>query len=173
MINRGQNAGINVLYSGTVAAAREAAVHGRPAIAVSQFYREENHAPYETSARVAAELLHRVLRHGLPRGVMLNANVPPVPYDQIKGWVVTRMGNSGYYDHFHHQPSTGGERHASYRNIGTEWFPSTPDADDTDDAALMEGYVSVSPLHFDLTAYEFLPELGRMLHPAPGAKIHP
>ena len=164
-INRGQNAGINVLYSGTVAAAREAAILGRPAIALSLYYEEENHTPFETAARVGLEVFGMVRRNGLPPGVMLNVNVPPLPYDQIKGWAVTRMGNSGYFDHFHHEPSDE-DRHASYRNIGTEWFPSAPEADDTDDSALMKGCVSISPLHFDLTSYEFLPDLQDWMHQA-------
>ena len=103
-INRGQNAGINVLYSGTAAAAREAAMLGYPAIAMSLYYQDENHTPYATAARVGVEVLRMVLRHALPRGVMLNVNVPPVPYEELKGWEVTRMGNSGYYDLFHHVP---------------------------------------------------------------------
>lgn len=169
-INRGQNAGINVLYSGTAAAAREAAVLGRPAIAMSLYYQDENHTPFETAARVGVEIARMVLRHGLPRGVMLNVNVPPVRYEELKGWEVTRMGNSGYYDEFHHVPPDE-ERHASYRNIGTEWFASTPEADDTDDAALMKGCVSITPLHFDLTAYEFLRPLHHWLAESRPAQI--
>lgn len=169
-INRGQNAGINVLYSGTAAAAREAAILGRPAIAMSQFYEDENYIPFETSARVGAEMARMALRHGMPRGVMLNVNVPPRPYEALQGWEVTRMGNSGYSDAFDRQPGDE-ERHAIYRNIGTEWYPSTPEADDYDDSALMKGYVSITPLHFDLTAYDFLHPLHDWLAEARLPKI--
>jgi 5'-nucleotidase len=99
-INRGQNAGINVLYSGTVAAAREAAIYGLPAMAVSLLYKVEDYMPYETAARVAADVLKLMQQHPLPRGVMLNVNVPPVEYDALQGWAVTRMGDSGYSDFF-------------------------------------------------------------------------
>jgi 5'-nucleotidase len=171
-INRGQNAGINVLYSGTAAAAREATLLGYPAVAMSLYYQEENHTPFATAARVGVELFKMVRRNGLPRGVMLNVNVPPLPFEELKGWEVTRMGNSGFYDAFHHEPSGEG-RHARFRNIGTEWFPSTPEADDYDDSALMKGYVSISPLQFDLTDYEFLPSLHQWLGQAGLAKkIH-
>ncbi|MCX7015301.1 MAG: 5'/3'-nucleotidase SurE, partial [Candidatus Sumerlaeota bacterium] len=170
-INRGQNAGINILYSGTVAAAREAAILGLPAIAVSLYYQEEDRTPFATAARVGVEVFQMVRRHGLPPGVMLNVNVPPLAYERLRGWEAARMGNSGYYDLFQHRPSLEG-RHAAYRNIGTEWFPSSPEAGDTDDAALMKGCVAISPLHFDLTAYEFLPRLNEWFAESSAAKIH-
>lgn len=157
-INRGQNAGINVLYSGTVAAAREGAILGLPAIAMSLFYQDENYMPYETAARVGVDVMRMVREHGLPRGVMLNVNVPPLPYEDLKGWAVTRMGDSGYTDWFLHEPSEGG-RPATYRNVGSGWNPSVPEDDEVDDHALYKGYVAITPLHFDLTAYAFLPTM--------------
>ena len=102
---------------------------------------------------------------GVPVGVSTGAWISPDTSGRlslIKGWEVTRMGNSGYTDLFQHQPSGEG-RHAVYRNVGTAWFPSAPEADDYDDAALMKGYVAITPLHFDLTAFEVLPELHRWL----------
>jgi 5'-nucleotidase len=171
-INRGQNAGINILYSGTVAAAREAAILGMPAVAVSLFYRDENHLPYETAARVAVDVFRMVLRGGLPRGVMLNVNVPPVPYEAIRGWSVTRMGNSGYADFFEFQ---SGDRDGprTFRNVGEGWIRSRPRADDHDDHAIENDCVSITPLHFDLTAYEFLDELRVWLGRSPSTPPEP
>jgi 5'-nucleotidase len=216
-VNRGQNAGINVLYSGTVAAAREAAIYGLPAIAVSLLYLEENHLPYHTGGRVAADVLNLMLRHGLPRGVMLNVNVPPVEYENLRGWAVTRMGDSGYDDFFEmtgepaeianreslpvqtpgvakqmnaepraenpaDQPEVSDSAEgdsgqsllraistptldfsgaATFRNVGSGWNPSRERAADLDDHAIYQERVSITPLHFDLTAYQFLPELAR------------
>ncbi|HOE97070.1 MAG TPA: 5'/3'-nucleotidase SurE [Candidatus Sumerlaeota bacterium] len=162
-INHGQNAGVNVLYSGTVAAAREAAILGFPAIAVSQLYHDPDKLTFETSARVGLEVARRVLERGLPPGVMLNVNVPPVPYDAIKGWAVTRMGNSGYEDLFTCPEEADSER-IIYRNIGKGWNPSTHPDDGNDDVALYQDYVSITPLQFDLTAYDFLDELHAWFH---------
>jgi 5'-nucleotidase len=99
-INRGINAGVDIHYSGTVAAAREGTLLGMPSIAVSLYYRDEGHQPYEVAARVAAEVYQMTRRRGLPPGVLLNVNVPPVPYEALRGWAITRMGNSGYQDHY-------------------------------------------------------------------------
>jgi 5'-nucleotidase len=157
-INRGQNAGVNVFYSGTVAAAREGTIYGLPAIAVSLYFTDESCLPYETAARVGVDLMRLVLRHGLPHGVLLNVNVPPLPYEKLKGWAVTRMGDSGYDDLFLHEPEKEGLV-STLRNVGNGWNPSQPAADDVDDQALAKGYVAITPLQFDLTAYEFLPRL--------------
>ncbi len=161
-INAGQNCGINILYSGTVAAAREAAILGLPAIAVSLLYHDERDMRFDTAARVALDAVRLVRAHGLPRGVMLNVNVPPLAYDAIKGWVVTRMGDSGYADLFLHEP---GETAASiiYRNVGKGFEPSTIAHGDLnrplDDVALYDHYVSLTPLMFDLTAHDFMDTL--------------
>jgi 5'-nucleotidase len=157
-INRGQNAGINVLYSGTVAAAREGAILGLPSVAISLLYHDEHDIRYETAARVGLDALRLVQQHGLPKGMMLNVNVPALPYEELKGWAVTRMGDSGYSDLFHHEPSREG-RPAVYRNVGKCWNPSVPEDDEVDDHALNKGYVAVTPLQFDLTAYDFLPTM--------------
>ncbi|MCL5270406.1 MAG: 5'/3'-nucleotidase SurE [bacterium] len=157
-INRGQNAGINILYSGTVAAAREAALLGLPAVALSLLYHDENDLPYETAARVGVDVFKLVHERGLPPGVMLNVNVPPLPYERLKGWAVTRMGDACYADLFLHEPGADG-RPAIYRNVGEGWVSSRCGGDNLDDHLLFDGYVSITPLHFDLTAYGFLAEL--------------
>ncbi len=157
-INRGQNAGINVIYSGTVAAAREAAILGLPAIAVSLFYRDEDHLPFETAARVGSEVMRRVLTHGLPKGIMLNVNVPPVAYEELQGTVVTRMGNSGYTDHYEDRPPEAAS-HAIVRNIGKGWNPSDLASNGLDDHALYADMVSITPIQIDMTAHDFLPQL--------------
>ncbi len=159
-INTGQNVGINILYSGTVAAAREAAVLGLPAIAVSMLYHEDPaDIPWQTGARVALEVARRVSREGLPSGVMLNVNAPPLPYDAIKGWTATRMGDSGYADLFLHEPGEA-SLVMIYRNVGKGFERSTiihgDDSHPLDDQALYSDEVSITPLMFDLTAHEHL-----------------
>ncbi len=159
-INCGQNVGINILYSGTVAAAREAAVLGLPSIAFSMLFHEDpTNLPYATGGRVALDVVRRVLERGLPRGVMLNVNVPPVDYGAIRGWRLTRMGDSGYADLFLHEPCAEG-RPATYRNVGKGFERSTivhgDAAYELDDEALYQDCVSITPLQFDLTAHECL-----------------
>jgi 5'-nucleotidase len=158
-INRGQNAGINTLYSGTVAAAREAAVLGIAALALSLDTRDVPQSDYTAAARVGVDMLRLIQRHPLPRGLMLNVNVPALPYDRLKGWAVTRMGNSGYSDLFKDETLNAAQGPKVYRNIGNGWNPSTPVDEEVDDHALAAGYVSITPLHFDLTAHSFIPRL--------------
>jgi 5'-nucleotidase len=158
-INRGQNAGINTLYSGTVAAAREGAVLGIPALAVSLETRDVPQSDYRAAARVGVDMLRLIQEHPLPRGLMLNVNVPALAYDRLKGWAVTRMGNSGYSDLFKDETADVEIGPKVYRNIGNGWNPSTPVDEEVDDHALAAGYVSITPLHFDLTAHRFIPRL--------------
>lgn len=158
-INPGVNAGLNILYSGTVAAAREAALLGVPAMAVSLYYTDPNNQPFETAARVALDAYRIVRRRGLPRGIILNINVPPVAYEALRGWRVTRMGDSFYSDLFVHQPGQEEIATGTYRNVGDRWRPSQGEGEDLDDRVLNEGYVSVTPMQFDLTAHAFLPHL--------------
>lgn len=161
-INAGQNCGINILYSGTVAAAREAAVLGLPAIAVSVLFHDENDMRYDTAARVGLDVARVVRERGLPRGVMLNVNVPPLPYESLKSWVVTRMGESGYADLFLHDPGEAGAP-SIYRNVGKGFEPSSIMHGDSnrplDDLALYDNHVSITPLMFDLTAHDFMDKL--------------
>lgn len=161
-INAGQNCGINILYSGTVAAAREAAILGLPAIAVSLLYEEISHTPFDTAGRVALDVVRMVRERGLPRGVMLNVNVPPLPYEELKGWAITRMGESGYADLFLHEPGEAGAP-SIYRNVGKGFAPSTIAHGDSnrplDDIALYDNHVSITPLMFDLTAHDFMDRL--------------
>jgi 5'-nucleotidase len=101
-INRGANLGHDVTYSGTVTAAMEGVIAGVPAIAVS--LNSRTYDDFDMAGRFAARLAHQVLARGLPEGVLLNANVPPLPADQVQvadqiaGVLVTRMGLRIYAD---------------------------------------------------------------------------
>jgi 5'-nucleotidase len=161
-INCGQNAGANVHYSGTVGAAREAALMGLPAIALSLRYHDLKDLPFDTAARVGVELARLVLAHGLPPGVLLNVNVPPVPYKKLRGWTVTRMGTAGYTDRLLYQPSVDG-RPAVFRNVGDRWVLSADGEDAADDRVLENNCVSITPLECDQTAHAHLAGLHAML----------
>lgn len=164
-INEGLNAGINILYSGTVGAAREAAVMGIPAIATSLYYHDLNYLPYATAARVTLAVFQRVRDHGLAPGVMLNVNVPPLAYEELKGWAITRMGTAFYADLFV-KGSANGDTPKVYRNVGEGWMPTPHNGSDhCDDHALEQGKVSISPLTFDLTHYGSLDALAGWIEP--------
>lgn len=163
-INRGQNLGINIIYSGTVAAAREAVIWGIPSMAFSVSFRDMNDVRFDTAAQVAADLTRRVLQRGLPPGIMLNVNVPPVSFDRIQGYAITRQGNSGFRDKFEHIESAPGA-HRLVRNVGDRFFASTTDEHDLDDLAVKHNRVSITPLHVDSTAHEYLKELDDLTLP--------
>lgn len=157
-MNRGQNLGTNILYSGTVAAAREAVLLGLPAIAYSVVYRDPNHVRFDTGARVARELTGRVIKRGLPPDVLLNVNIPAIDFEEIAGYEITRQGNSGFRDRFEH---IEGDRDVNplLRNVGDRFQKSTLEQHDLDDQAIAKKFVSITPLHIDSTAHRYLEDL--------------
>lgn len=146
-INLGANVGVNVIYSGTVSAATEAAVLGIPAIAVSI----DSFTPTDFSAAttVVLKLLREVEAHGLPRGVSLNVNAPNLPAGEIKGVRLTKQGGMRCIETY--------DRRIDPRNRVYYWLCNTAIEGDNDpladSRAVEEGFVSVTPLHHDLTAY--------------------
>ncbi len=150
-INPYSNLGHDVTYSGTVTAAMEAVISGLPGIAVSLAASENDHPPldYSVAARVAQQVVAQVIAHGLPKGVLLNVNVPYLPQEQIKGSMITRQGFRVYRDSLVRREDP---RHRPYYWIGGEAPTGVPE-DGSDVGALAQGYVSITPLHLDLTAY--------------------
>jgi 5'-nucleotidase len=144
-INLGPNAGISVIYSGTVSAATEGTILGIPSIAVSLSTFKD--PIWETGAYFARLMAQRVLDKGLPPETLLNVNVPNLPLDQVKGVRLTRMGRSRFVEEF--------DRRADPRGNIYYWMDGKMellgDAMDTDVRALEEGYTSVTPIWFDLT----------------------
>lgn len=159
-INPGSNIGNNILYSGTVAAAREGAMLGIPSIAVSMDYKRslEQHPCYATGGQWAAFAAGRCLREGLPRGVCLNVNVPNLPPGQVTEATITRQGTLMFIDDWRPQAQEEAAPHA-YRNVGTEVILEGEDHEPADDVALRQGKVSITPLHFDHTCYALLDAL--------------
>ncbi len=154
-INHGANLGDDVIYSGTVAAATEGRHLGFPSLAISLVGKTH----FATAAHYAAQLVRGMMVHPLPADQILNVNVPDLPLDQIKGIRVTRLGN----------------RHRAESVICSEdprgqpiyWIGppgSQQDAGEgTDFAAIEQGYVSITPLTIDMTAYSSLAGLGAWL----------
>ena len=149
-INAGANLGDDVIYSGTVAAAMEGRFLGLPAIAVSMVSHQPEH--YTTAARVVLDLLKRIKCHPVPAETILNVNVPDLPYEALQGWQVTRLG--------HRHKSEPVIRQTDPRGRPIYWVgPAGPEQDaasGTDFYAVRHGFVSVTPLHVDLTRHEVL-----------------
>jgi 5'-nucleotidase len=158
-INDGPNLGDDVLYSGTVAAAIEGRFLGLPAIAISLAVHGNPKPHFATAARVATEIVMRVQRSPLSSATILNVNVPDVPYEQLKGYRATRLGN----------------RHRAARIVPSQdprgrpvyWVgPAGVGADagpGTDFHAVANGYVSVTPLQIDLTRHAAIDDIGQWL----------
>lgn len=162
-INPGENVGHDVTYSGTVTAAMEAAIWGLPGVAISlQLTEPPPRKPdFRAAAHVARRIVETVLRDGLPKGLLLNINVPAGAPEDIKGLRVTRQGLRIYNDELIRRLDP---RQRPYYWIGGD-PPTGIVEEDTDYGALMDGYISLTPLQLDLTAHE---HLDRFRNPAKG-----
>jgi 5'-nucleotidase len=152
-INQGPNTAINVIYSGTVSAATEGTIMGVPSIAFS--LASFRISDFEFAARFASHLAKKVLEHGLPDGTILNVNIPALPEDQIVGVKITRQGKGRYEEYF--------EKRVDPMNRNYYWLAGKKlqlDSDpDVDDVAVLERYVAITPIQFDLTDYKILEQL--------------
>jgi 5'-nucleotidase len=156
-INPNANLGHDVTYSGTVTAALEAAIWGLPGFAVSINGPGRSGAiiEYEPAARAARRIVRTVMERGLPPNIILNINVPNLPDKEIRGYMVTRQGLRVYQDKL---VSREDPRGRPYYWIGGDEPTGVPD-EGTDIGALSQGYVSITPLHLDMTSYKAIKTL--------------
>ena len=152
-INRGSNAGINVIYSGTVSAATEALILGIPAIAISLDTHKE--ADFTYAAKFARKMVQLIMNNPIIQSSAINVNIPCIPAEQIKGLCVVRQGKSNIIETF--------EKRVDPRENTYYWISagtaSANDANDTDVAALAAGYITITPLQYDLTRYDLMDTL--------------
>ncbi len=152
-INPGANVGVNLNYSGTVAAAKEAALYGIPAIAVSVAGPVVNH--YEPAARFIKSLAEKVMEKGLPFGTFLNVNIPNEFIRDFAGVRFSRQGLELYPEYI--------EKRTDPRNRTYYWQgcdkPFGGDNPDVDGTALYQNYISITPIKCDMTDYEVLKDL--------------
>lgn len=157
-INAGANLGDDVIYSGTVAAAMEGRFLGLPAIAVSMVSFQPEH--YATAARVVLEVLDRLKCEPVPAETILNVNVPDLPYEALQGWQVTRLG--------HRHKSEPVVQTNDPRGRPIYWVGPAGSEQDagagTDFHAVRNGYVSVTPIHVDLTRYDVIDQVKTCLN---------
>jgi len=166
-VNRGNNAAENTLYSGTVGGAMEAALQGVPAIALSQYFGQENadlDDPFEAAALHGAQTVRAILAAKLPeRGdyrLFYSVNFPPVPAAKVKGMRATPQGlrhGVNFSTETHFAPS--GRKFLWIRG-GSQTAPSKPG---TDAAVNLDGYISITPMRADLTAHDALENLHESL----------
>jgi 5'-nucleotidase len=153
-INHGSNMGEDVLYSGTVAAAMEATVLGIPAIALS--YAGARFEEMEGWVPQVAALLSSILGQGsFPEDTLLSVNLPPVPPSEVKGVRVTSLGRRRYRESLTRAKDPSGREYFWIGGGVTSWRGRG----DSDFRAVQEGYVSVTPLHLDLTNYRLIEEI--------------
>ncbi|MBT3240160.1 MAG: 5'/3'-nucleotidase SurE [Chloroflexi bacterium] len=158
-INPNANIGHDVTYSGTVTAAMEAAIDQIPGIAVSLDSPGDHPCSlnYESAAHFARVVAKQVIDRETPTNLILSVNVPYLPISEIKGIQITRQGQRIYRDELIERADPRGK---AYYWIGGEW-PSSEPNQGSDSGALSDGYVSVTPLHLDLTDYKVKEELNQ------------
>ncbi len=152
-INRGPNTAVNVIYSGTVSAATEASILGIDAIAFSLCAWQSN--DFETAGRYARQIAEHVFERGLPPGILLNVNIPDLPYDEIRGIASTRQARSRWEESFAERKDPFDQPY--YWLAGK--FVNLDQGEETDIGAIDDGFISITPIHYDLTAYEFLKQM--------------
>src|SRR5690625_488377 len=155
-INNSANMGDDVIYSGTVSAAMEGRYCGLPAIAVSLVTEEHRGKHYSSAARAVLMLMQRLLTDPLPADTILNVNVPDRPWEDIQGFEVTRLGRR-------HRSEPCIEQ-TDPRGRPMWWIGPVGAVDDagpgTDFDAVHRGFISITPLHVDLTRFQALEKVG-------------
>jgi 5'-nucleotidase len=152
-INLGGNQGYNILYSGTVSGATEGALLGIPSMAVSlDTFKNPDFGP---SAEFAVKMARQMARRKVPPGTLINVNLPNLPAKKIKGVRVTNQSLTSFNDWFDKRTDPHGN---TYYWMTGDYKPKDPEKC-SDLNALLAGYVSVTPIQFDLTNYKFITEL--------------
>lgn len=153
-VNHGSNSSINVIYSGTMSAAVEAGIEGIPAIGFSLLDYDWN-ADFEPIKNSIKTIASEVLENGLPDGVILNVNFPKLKEKELKGIKVCRQAKAFWKEEFDKRKTPQGK---DYYWLTGE-FINQDKGEDTDEWALANGYISIVPVQFDLTAHHAIQKL--------------
>ena len=157
-INMGANIGINILHSGTVAAAIEGAILGVPSIAVSLEYSEI--PDIENAALFTRTMINCLAEHKLPKGTLLNINIPAITWSSIKGIKVTSQYTFGFDECFDKHTDPNGQ---TFYWLTTSGKNPTSFVQGSDIEAIKNGYISITPLRFDMTNHDMLNGLETMV----------
>jgi len=152
-INSGSNIGTNLIYSGTISAATEGTMLGIPSIAISlDSYASDE---YRGAKKAAIDIAENVLNYGVPKGTLINVNVPYCPPEDIKGMKITKQGNQYFKDQF--------EKREDPRGRTYYWMKGNIiDKDEElmyDGKAVSEKYISITPIQFNMTNESAIPDL--------------
>tara|TARA_R110002167_G_scaffold262525_6_gene469151 strand:+ start:1186 stop:1965 length:780 start_codon:yes stop_codon:yes gene_type:complete len=153
-INHGSNSSINVIYSGTMSAAIEAGIEGIPAIGFSLCDYSWN-ADFSAASTYIQKIVRQALINGIPQGVVLNTNIPKLGKHQIKGIKICRQARANWKEKFDKRTNPSGK---DYYWLTGE-FELLDQGEDTDEWALANGYISVVPTQFDLTAHHCIQQI--------------
>lgn len=153
-INHGANSSINVIYSGTMSAAVEAGVEGLQAIGFSLLDFSWD-ADFKEAKTHIQDIVRKVLSNPIPKGVVLNVNIPKLNSTEIKGIRVCKQANAKWEESFDERINPHGKKYYWL----TGYFNNMDTSENADEVALSEGYISIVPVKFDLTAYDYLDQL--------------
>ncbi|MCJ7801915.1 MAG: 5'/3'-nucleotidase SurE [Candidatus Marinimicrobia bacterium] len=151
-INSGANVGSNIIYSGTVSAATEGTILGIPSVAIS--LNSIKGGDMTASQKVAVTVVKKVLENGLPTGILLNVNVPNISEEAIKGYRITKQGKLVFKDRFEKREDPRGK---FYYWMKGEIINDTDS--ESDGYAIQNDYVSITPIHYQLTEESFIKTL--------------
>jgi 5'-nucleotidase len=157
-INHGSNASVNMIYSGTVAAAVEGAFYGIPSVAFSSLNYDED-ADLSSSKQIVKEIIPLILSHSMPRFTLWNVNIPDVDAQKLKGFRFCRQSLAHWQEEFVEDTNENGKQ--------SFWLTGTFVCDDKDESSdiwtLENGYASVVPVYLDLTHHHYLDELKKSI----------
>ena len=153
-INHGANSSINVIYSGTMSAAVEAGVEGIPAIGFSLLDFSWD-ADFSQAKEYIQTIVKNTLKSPMPKGVVLNVNIPKLKKEEIKGIKICKQANAKWEESFDERVNPHGKKYYWL----TGYFNNMDQSEDADETALANGYISIVPVKFDLTAYEYINQL--------------
>lgn len=152
-INKGPNLGTDVLYSGTVSAAVEAAILGIPSIAISLASYDAD--DYSVAAKFAKTVAKNIYEKKLEKDTLLNVNIPGVSYDRVKGVKITCLGTRRYKNSFDIRKDPRGQQYYWMSGEAVDEFKS----DNCDINMIAQNYITVTPIHFDLTKFDLIEKL--------------
>ena len=154
-INHGSNSSINVIYSGTMSAAIEAGIEGIPAIGFS-FLDYSWDADFSRIRPFIKKIALSAIKNGMPKGVVLNVNLPNLNFENIKGIKICRQAHAYWIEEFDKRNDPTGKE---YYWLTGKFVNKDVKSKNTDEWALKNGYVSIVPVHFDMTAHNYINEL--------------
>jgi 5'-nucleotidase len=158
-INHGSNSSVSVIYSGTMAAAIEGCLYGIDSVGFSLDNFSAD-ADFRPARKYIRDILNLLADKSLPRGVCLNVNIPSCPEKEIEGMKICRQAKGNWREEFEKRKDPMGKTYYWLKGI---FENHEPESVDTDEWAINNKYVSIVPVSVDMTAYEFLPDLKKIL----------